>query len=145
MVALALIFAATLGAADYVEDPDAWLRPPPEIVRQVENTIVMPSGANELERYDRFYSIEWRGDRPVVVGTFVERRPEQSEGDNYRLFGPQRFSIAGGGCSVLNLTYDIEEGASPDLNCNPDWLADRRLAAPRIRRSEVQVVDIPRR
>ena len=145
MVALAFTLAATLALTDYAEDPDAWGRPPPEIVRQVENAIVMPNGADDLNRYDRFYSLEWRGDRPVVVGVFVARRPEQSEGDNYRLYGPQPFAIEGGGCGVVNLLYDPEDAAAPELACNPQLGADRRLARSKIRRAEAQIVDIPKK
>jgi hypothetical protein len=145
MVALALTFAATLATVSYVEDPEAWDRLPPEIVRQVEDAIVMPNGASELERYDRFYSVEWRGDRPVVVGAFVQRRPEQAEGSNYRLYGPQPFYIEGGGCGVVNLSYDLEESASPDLNCNPETGAEPRAKLRRFKRAEPQVVEVPRR
>ena len=145
MVALAFTFAATLALADYPDQPDAWVQPPPEVVRQIENAIVMPGGAAPIGRYDRFYTLEWRGDRPVVIGAFIERRPEQSEGATYRLYGPQPFAIEGGGCSVLNLAYDPEDSTAPDLNCNAELRGPGKYARVKIRRGEAQVVDIPKR
>ena len=145
MVTLAVALAATLTAATYVEDPEGWDRLRPEIVRSVENAIVMPSGAEDIDRYDRFYSVEWRGDRPVVVGAFLERRPEQAEGENYRLYGPLPFDIEGGGCSVVNLTYDLENDESPRLNCNGDGGPERFVQKKRLRPIEAQIVNIPKR
>jgi hypothetical protein len=145
MVALALTFAAALAAAAPSEAPETWDRLPPEIVRDVENAVVMPSGAADIDRYDRFYSAAWQDDRLVVVGSFVQRRPEQSEGSVYRLYGPQPFEIDGGGCRVVNLVYDVDGEAAPDLNCNGEPAAEPQAVARKAPRSAAQIVDIPRR
>ena len=145
MVLLALALAAGLAASDLSPEPDLWARISPELMRQIETGLMMPSGASPIERYDRFYSVEWRGDHPVVQALFIERRPEQSEGSNYRLVGAPPVWITGGGCGVVNLTFEPTEGAVTDIACNPETVAEVRPMIPTKPAAGPQVINLRKR
>jgi hypothetical protein len=144
MIALAIGFAALTAAPAATEQPDIWARVSPEFVRSLENRTVLPSGAATLERYDRFYSVEWQGEQPLIVGTFVERRPEQAPGRNYRLLGLQRVTTYGGGCSVLTLATDPAAVGAPSVACNEEARSARPAKQRRAVRPTAQIVDLRR-
>lgn len=81
----------------------------------MEGLIAMPRGASAVNSYRRYYSGTTVGNSKIVTGTFVA----QGEVGGIKIVKmkdqPQIFD---GGCSVVNLKYEIDLKRVVSIFCN---------------------------
>jgi hypothetical protein len=111
----ALAVALTSFAACNSGHAENWT-PDPALIQRIEKQLVLPPGTKPLEAYTRYYWGTASGERRILGGTFLYRFGEAagvrngSEADV-----PQ---IKDGGCAVVHLEYDIQDGRTVSIFCN---------------------------
>jgi hypothetical protein len=111
----ALAVALTSFAASNSGHAENWT-PDPALIQRIEKQLVLPPGTKPLEAYTRYYWGTASGERRILGGTFLYRFGEAagvrngSEADV-----PQ---IMDGGCAVVHLEYDIQDGRTVSIFCN---------------------------
>lgn len=127
---LAAVLAAGFAAA-------AADRPTAAEVARIESVVDLPSGARSLNEYDRFYARSTEEGRPVILGAYqrtwirdVAERHRRDDPANWKMAAPQRVGevyrvreadlpvATGGGCTVINLVYDVERQAVARVSCH---------------------------
>ena len=92
-----------------------------EAMKQIEERIQLPAGAEKLESYARYYAMD--GSR--IVGTYITEVDRQNP--HYDLpAGQHRWlddrhnlpAISDGGCSVVNVLYDPATQKVEQASCN---------------------------
>jgi hypothetical protein len=83
----------------------------PAVVHKLEARIVMPEGAKPIGVYTRYYEPGFDHGRRTVFGVLTE------EGDKQIHIGHQPM-IMDGGCSVLDLTFDVATNRVTSINCH---------------------------
>ena len=87
-------------------------------IRRVESLVKMPPGAKSIASYNRFYAIKVENGREMIWGTFLldTLRPPPPA---VHIVAPEEMPvIQDGGCSVVNLLYDIREAKITAAFCN---------------------------
>jgi len=88
------------------------------MVRAIENQMVMPRRAKELELYDRYYAYDHVSGREVIAGVYVLRKSSEARvvdgaapvpNVKNAFTTPQEYMppIVDGGCSVVRLYFDL--------------------------------------
>jgi len=86
---------------------------------QVEQSVIMPEGADELGNYTRYYSLSDRDGKEIMIGIFVisdwdiepNRIPIQGLSDAYFVESDQHLPIImDGGCDVVTIYFDLQDG-----------------------------------
>lgn len=109
MAALLLLASSTATAGQAA----TWT-PTPALIAEVEAHLVLPDGAGPLDQYGRYYYGDVKHGRRVLVGEFV-----QVSDPGVHIVAPtQAPRILDGGCSVINLVYDMAEKKVTPLFCN---------------------------
>lgn len=89
--------------------------PPPSLIAVIEEHIAMPVHASPLKSYVRYYSGVTTNNRRMVIGKFlldtVHAGIKISE-----INGVPR--VLDGGCSVVNLKYDVRKKKIVAIFCN---------------------------
>ena len=121
MTGLGLIAAMAAAALTACSGParDVPLPNPDELIARIEAQVVMPAGADPIERYTRTYSRHdpSRGpERPGMVYGVIER-----VGDGPRIARWSEEPVmapADGGCSVVTLRYSVARDRIEEIRCN---------------------------
>jgi len=83
----------------------------PAIVRQLEARAVMPEGTKPIDAYTRYYVPGYDHERRVVYGLL-------KEGGDKRIHLSNGPIIMDGGCSVVELIFDVTAGQVTSIKCN---------------------------
>ena len=81
------------------------------IIEQLEARVVMPADAKPIDNFTRYYVPGYDHGRRVVYG-FLK------EGGDKRIHLSNGPVIVDGGCSVVNLVFDVAEGQVTSIKCN---------------------------
>lgn len=90
-------------------------------MQRIEEQVKLPKGAERLEQYARYYATD--GNR--VVATYITLVDPANR--YYDLpAGQQRWlddhrnlpAVSDGGCSIVNVIYDLKVGSAPEAFCN---------------------------
>jgi hypothetical protein len=73
----------------------------------------MPKGAKPIGAYTRHYEQGFDQGRRILFGLLTEGGDKQ-----IHIFGHNPPSPLDGGCSVVNLTFDLETGQVTMIGCN---------------------------
>lgn len=91
----------------------SWM-PTSELVRQVEAELKMPAGT-KLSSYTRYYYGQVSQGHRMLIGEFVLG----SSASGVHIVTPEKApKILDGGCSLIDLKYDVEKKAVVDLSCS---------------------------
>ena len=82
------------------------------IMNRVEASAILPAGAHPLSGYARFYA--WSDERRTVRATFVGNEITGRKWVQYS----ELPVLNDGGCSVVNIVYDVAKGEVTKLWCN---------------------------
>jgi hypothetical protein len=102
----------------------AAVRPPaltPADVARIESALVMPKGAESLDRYVRYYSVGQDKGGAFVYGTFVRAGAfQQFDGEPRVLIVDESKHppVSDGGCLVVRMWYSIKERRTANVSCN---------------------------
>jgi hypothetical protein len=93
-------------------------RPSPKLVAEVERDVALPARAKPLASYHRTYwgAYDLKGAR-VVRAHIFRLTPRDRPGVEI-LGHPDQHEVMDGGCSFINLTYDVEAHRITQLSCN---------------------------
>jgi hypothetical protein len=88
--------------------------PTSELVGKVEAELTMPAGAT-LSSYARYYYGQISRGHRMLIGEFVL----SSVAPGVHIVAPAKVpKILDGGCSLIDLKYDVEKKVVVDLSCN---------------------------
>lgn len=91
------------------------MTPSTSLVAEIEASLKMPSKAFPLDTYVRYFAGEVADDRRLVVGTFLH----DPKNAGVRIVEREKMpEVLDGGCSVVNLKYDMERKEVLALFCN---------------------------
>ena len=118
MKQIAAILIASILSLTVVPTAKAQNAVPVALVQAIETQLVMPSGAESLDRYDRYYAFDQLHGREVVIGVFLLRKASGTTtraGASAVADVPNAFAIprqklpviVDGGCSVVTIYFDI--------------------------------------
>lgn len=105
-LAIALTFVATVAAAP--------LRQHDVLMNDIERQLQLPKRAQPLQDYDRFYALGPRGKRVIGVYVLSSNAGQRRWLEDYRKLP----SILDGGCSIVNVRYDIAAKNIEAAFCN---------------------------
>ena len=89
-----------------------------DAIRSVESLVKMPPGVRSIASYNRFYAIKVEAGREMIWGTFL-LTPLSPPPPTVHIVRPEDMpAIQDGGCSVVNLLYDIREAKITSIFCN---------------------------
>jgi hypothetical protein len=84
---------------------------------KIEKNLELPVGAGTLGDHQRFYSAKVSGDDVVVHGILFRVSPG-SRGGVRIVTASEMPVVAGGGCSIVNLLYDLRRNQIREIFCN---------------------------
>lgn len=129
-VAIASVAAATLIVGGCTGSGDA---PTHKQVSVMEGSLVMPKGAGPLRTYARYYWIPTPGtvdtyrrcgpyDGPPINRSHVILRGALRTGEPPQIYlGKRPRTYCGGGCGVMELTFDLTAHRTLALQCNDEF------------------------
>ncbi|HEY1043720.1 MAG TPA: hypothetical protein VGE60_07655 [Telluria sp.] len=86
-----------------------------ELVAEMEASLSMPQGADELNKYARFYVIETTRGKREVLGVLLKRPSDPGVHIVKKNALPVRFD---GGCGVVNVRYSPADKTFLHVSCN---------------------------
>ncbi|MDH7975247.1 hypothetical protein QH494_23935 [Sphingomonas sp. AR_OL41] len=98
------------------------------VVAAMEARIVMPTGAEPLEKYDRKYTQARVDGKDMILGQLIDHRltVEIAHGGHGPLPPPVRRvlmddiqMVFDGGCGIITVTYELGSSTPPKAFCNP--------------------------
>lgn len=105
-------FSMTVAAHEHVK-VESWT-PTSELVGTVEAELKMPEGT-KLASYARYYYGQFSNGHRMLIGEFVLG----SDAPGVHIIAPSEApKIFDGGCSLIDLKYDVEKKLVVDLSCN---------------------------
>jgi hypothetical protein len=110
---LAACIGLDISLSKSLADTDAFWVLEPLVVHRLEARIVMPKGANPIDAYTRYYESGFDHGRRTVFGLLTEGGDRQ-----IHISGHNPVSPLDGGCSVVNLTFDVATGQVTLIECN---------------------------
>lgn len=106
------LFSMSVVAHEHVK-VRSWT-PTIDLVGKVEAELKMPAGT-KLSSYTRYYYGQISQGRRVLIGEFVLG----SDAPGVHIVTPEKApKILDGGCSLIDLKYDVEKRVVVDLSCN---------------------------
>ena len=87
-------------------------------IRHVESLVKMPPGAKSIANYNRFYALTVETGREVIWGVFVLDISRPTAPTVHIVAPDEMPAVQDGGCSVVNLRYDIREAKITAAFCN---------------------------
>ncbi|GLQ97281.1 hypothetical protein [Dyella mobilis] len=108
-----LLLFTVVARAGEAPGTSQWI-PTAQQISAVEAQLVMPSGSKPLPVYTRYYYGQIVLGRHLLIGEFV-----LGKGRGFRIVSPNKApQVLDGGCSVVNLKYDIERKKAVAIFCN---------------------------
>jgi hypothetical protein len=84
-------------------------------IRRVESLVKMPPGTKSIASYNRFYALTVEAGREVIWGVFLLRPTPPT----VHIVAPDQMpDVQDGGCSVVNVRYDLREAKITAAFCN---------------------------
>jgi hypothetical protein len=96
-----------------------WMPTPAQVAR-IERGLRLPTGADPLQTYERYYTGTYKGSRRLVLGALVGLQKLPREGSLAIVKPAEMPAIADAGCGVIWLTYDLAAQKVRSIRCNPD-------------------------
>ena len=112
-LALSLVLATSIStAATAVES--AADEPTTADVAALERVVRLPQGAESIDAYARYYSLGAEDGRAMLIGTYVLNAPDPPG----RYIRSVPVWMLDGGCSVVNVRFDLAERRVVSAFCN---------------------------
>jgi hypothetical protein len=115
---IAAVFVAVMLALATFPQASAQSAVSEETIRAIEDQVVMPRRAQQLDLYDRYYAPDHVDGHEMIVGVFVLRSsfggrardsatPAPTIANAFITSRSQLPAIADGGCSVVTVYFDV--------------------------------------
>jgi hypothetical protein len=97
--------------------PAAESLPTPAAIRVIEANLVLPRGATPLATYDRYYALQSRDGRAVILGHFRMNEAGRP-GAVHIVIAKQLPWVLDGGCGFITVEFDAASKRLIDIACN---------------------------